>query len=375
MPPAQPSGLGGLADARLVAEATGEHRRRHRLEMGLASHRGVERFEAPGGIEQQRRSVAAARAGERDLRAQPLQPRALKLVERGELGGRQQLERRVRCRSVELRLRGGQGPPAPLRRIGRQLRRALPGTPQPRPRPHGRCARSAERSNSAATASSDTHRRVSAMPRPTIGIGIRIGRLGQRPMRVSPLGRGRRPVDRGSHQWMPEADTGSDLDQLRVFGRGERARSRCRAARAARQTSVASPIGSAAASSSSRCVAARQLTGALAVAAPRGGAARSVAARSPKPPASSAALMPRGRSSRASGLPRVSATMRSRTRSSSRPGTALVEQRARILLASPRSTQLGQAVEVVPGVRLADGDHDRDRLRQQPSRDEAEDQS
>jgi hypothetical protein len=118
------SGLGGLADVRPVTEVTGEHRCRHRLEMGLASHRGVERFEAPSGIEQQGRSLAAARTGERDLRPQPLQPRSLKLIERSELGGRQQVERRVRCRRVELRLRGSQGAPAPRRRIGCQLRRA-----------------------------------------------------------------------------------------------------------------------------------------------------------------------------------------------------------------------------------------------------------
>ena len=49
---------------------------------------------------------------------------------------------------------------------------------------------------------------------------------------------------------------------------------------------------------------------------------------SPNPPASSAGVSPRGSSSSASGLPRVSATIRSRTRSSSRPGTADGEQRA-----------------------------------------------
>ena len=216
------SGLGGLADARPVAEATGEHRRRDRLEMRLASHRRVERLEAPGGIEQQGRSVAAARAGERDLRAQPLQPRALKLVERSELGGGQQVERRVRRRRVELRLRGGQGAPAPIRRIGCQLRRARQerrsrGGAPTGPGPVGRALQLGGHRLV------NTHRRVSTMPRPAIGIGIRIGRLRQRPMRISPLGRGRRPVHRGSHQRMPEADTGSDLDELRVFSRGERA--------------------------------------------------------------------------------------------------------------------------------------------------------
>ena len=248
------SGLGGLADARFVAEATGEHRRRDRLEMRLASHRGVERFEAPGGIEQQRRSVAAARAGERDLRAQPLQPRALKLVERGKLGGRQQLERRVRCRSIELRLRGSQGPPAPLRRIGGQLRRVRQERRSRRRAPTGLrpVGRALQLGGHLLV---DTHRRVSTMPRPTIGIGVRIGRLRQRPMRSSPLRRGRRPVYRGSHQWMPEADTGSDLDQLRVLCRGERAPVRCRAREPRARRASRHPIGSAAASSSSRCVA------------------------------------------------------------------------------------------------------------------------
>ena len=190
--------------------------------MGLASHRGVERFEAPGRMQQQRRSVAATAAGEGDLRAQPLQSRALKLIERGKLGGRQQLERRVCCRSIELGLRGSQGAPAPVRRIGRQLRRARQerrgrGGAPTGPGPVGRALQLVGHRLV------DTHRRVSPMPRPAIGIGIRIGRLRQRPMRVSTLGWGRRPVHGGSHQWMPEADTGSDLDELRVFRRGERA--------------------------------------------------------------------------------------------------------------------------------------------------------
>ena len=189
--------------------------------MRLASHCCVERFEAPGGIEQERRSVAAAGAGERDLRAQPLHPRALKLVERGKLGGRHQLERRVRCGGIDLCLGGSQGPPAPLRRIRAQLRRARKERCSRRAptglRPVGRALQLGGHRLV------DTHRRVSTMPRPAIGIDLRIGRLRQRPMRRSPLGRGCRPVYRGPHQWVPEADTGSDLDQLRVFCRGERA--------------------------------------------------------------------------------------------------------------------------------------------------------
>ena len=215
-------GLGRLADVQFVTEATGKHRRRDRFEMRLASHRAVQRFEAPGSIEQQGRSVAAARAGERDLRAQPLQPGALKLVEWSEVGGRQQFERGVRCAGVELSLRGRQSPPTSLRRIRGQLcrlgqerrsrRRASPGL-----RPAGRALQLGRHRLV------DTHRRLSKMPRQTIGIGIRVDCLRQRPMHGPARGRRGCPVDRGAHQWMPEAGTGSDFHQLRVFCRGERA--------------------------------------------------------------------------------------------------------------------------------------------------------
>jgi hypothetical protein len=56
-------------------------------------------------------------------------------------------------------------------------------------------------------------------------------------------------------------------------------------------------------------------------------------------------------------------------------GDRAQKQGARILLSQPAQLQLGQAVEVVPGIRLADCDDDRHRFRQQAPRDEAEDQS
>ena len=208
-----PSGLGSLADARLVAEATGEHRRRHRLEMGLASHRGVERLEAPGGIEQQRRSVAAARAGERDLRAQPLQPRALKLVERGKLGGRQQLERRVRCPGIELRLRGGQGPPAPLAPDRGSARPRAPGTPQPPPRPRGPApgrpsapARRPPPRRAPTAACARCHARRSGSVSGSVASAS--ARCAARRSRKCS-----RPVDRRAHQRMPEPHPDPELDQ------------------------------------------------------------------------------------------------------------------------------------------------------------------
>jgi hypothetical protein len=75
----------------------------------------------------------------------------------------------------------------------------------------------AERSKSTATGLA---RRLRAVPCPTIGI-FRIGHLRQRAMHSSPLRRNSCPVYRGSHQWMPEADAHSDLDELRVFCRTE----------------------------------------------------------------------------------------------------------------------------------------------------------
>ena len=90
---------------------------------------------------------------------------------------------------------------------------------------------------------------------------------------------------------------------------------------AARHNSAASPTGSAAAVSSSRRVSVgsgsslrRKLCSIR--------LGRGVTSGSPNPPASSAGVNPRGTSSRASGLPRDSATSRSRTRSSRRPGSA-----------------------------------------------------
>jgi hypothetical protein len=51
------------------------------------------------------------------------------------------------------------------------------------------------------------------MPRPAIGIVLRIGRLRQRPMRVSPLGQGSRLVDGGARQGVPEAHAIADRQQ------------------------------------------------------------------------------------------------------------------------------------------------------------------
>jgi hypothetical protein len=78
----------------------------------------------------------------------------------------------------------------------------------------------------------------------------------------------------------------------------------------------------------------------------------------PKPPASSAAPSPRGSSNGASGLPRVSATIRSRTRSSS--GPVITESSSAAVEAFDKELWQGH----VFGPLAARCEHHRDSLRQ-----------
>jgi hypothetical protein len=120
---------------------------------------------------------------------------------------------------------------------------------------------------------------------------------------------------------------------------------------AACHTSTGSPTGSAAATSNSRWVSAESpasLRRKLSSIRPDSPGASS----RPNPPASSAGVNPRGNSSNASGLPRVSATSRSRTRSSNgTPSTEPNKARASPFrrpstgsFGSPLSSSLGSRV-------------------------------
>ena len=96
---------------------------------------------------------------------------------------------------------------------------------------------------------------------------------------------------------------------------------------AARQSRSGSPTGSAAARSNRRRVSSD--SGRLVVrSSPRSVPEDPAASSNPKPPANCVAVNPCGSSSRASGLPRVSATIRSRTCTSSLNITAERQQRA-----------------------------------------------
>ena len=89
---------------------------------------------------------------------------------------------------------------------------------------------------------------------------------------------------------------------------------------------------------------------------------------SPNPPASSAGVSPRGSSSRASGLPRVSATIWSRTRVSSGPGSTESSSARASASRSPPTASSGQAGQVA--ARVPGREHQADRFRAQPAGDE-----
>ena len=106
------------------------------VEVGLTRQRRRPAARAAGAPEQQRRSVAAAARGERDLPAQQVQPGARELVERPRLGRGQQLQRlsnapacTLACAAVSARSASRAGSASAARRA--------PGTPPPRPARRG----------------------------------------------------------------------------------------------------------------------------------------------------------------------------------------------------------------------------------------------
>ena len=79
---AAPCGRPWPAASDAAAEAAGDARRPERLEVGLAREAGIERFEPPRGVEQQRHGVRGASQVQGDLPVEPLEHGALELLER-----------------------------------------------------------------------------------------------------------------------------------------------------------------------------------------------------------------------------------------------------------------------------------------------------
>ena len=159
------------------------------MQIGLPRQPGVERFEAFGGLEQQRWSVAAPAGGERDLPAQQVGPGSLELVKRSRLRRGQQPQRRIERAGLGRYPRRGQRALRPPGRFERQRGRPFQERgrrrqPAARLRPAGR----------ALQLGSDVligpRRRLREVPRPPIGIGARIGRLGEGTVDPAPFGGG-----------------------------------------------------------------------------------------------------------------------------------------------------------------------------------------
>ena len=164
-------------------------------------------------------------------------------------------------------------------------------------------------------------RGLRAVPRSAIRVCLRIGRLRQRdggpPACRQAARRDRSPSARAGDETGPAPRARSS----RPPPPAQPLRRPVPTSPAARISSAGSPAGSAAARSKNRCV-----CFGIARTRPRKLCSRRAESGcvelTRNPPASSAADSPRGSSSNAKGLPRVSATIRSITRSSTRPAIA-----------------------------------------------------
>ena len=214
--------------------------------------------------------------------------------------------------------------------------------------------------------------RQRAVPRAAIGVGVRIAHLGEGFVHPLSAAERRGPVDRRAHQRMAELDARADLQQLREPRRARARRARCRASGPRAGPAPGHP-GARRPPAASDAASPRAARGRAAGSGPRcvPGARRRREARSRRP-ARRRSCAP-GSSSSASGLPRVSATIRSRTRPSSRPVTTLASSARASCSGSPPRRSSGRPSKSCSASRVAHGDHDRHRLGPHPSRDEAED--
>ena len=172
-----PGGLGHVTWAVAAAGPAGADRRPQRFQVGLAGQGGVERAEAPGRLEQQRGSVAAPQPGEGDLRVQPFQPGAFQFAQRSCPGDGQLPYGRVGHPRLVLGLRCGQRAGGARPRRWRQCSGAFEEGSGRGQAPAGvRAARRALQLGSDALIG--LKRGLGPVPGPPVGIGTRIGGLG-----------------------------------------------------------------------------------------------------------------------------------------------------------------------------------------------------
>jgi hypothetical protein len=330
-------GAGGLGAVQQAA--SGPHRRAERLEVGHARQLDVERLEAAGRADEQPCGLPDAALVEGDLPPQLLDLRGLHRVDRPGLDRDQQLQRHVEGAGVALRSRRREQAPRAASRVGGEHRRGVEERGGGRHASACQCApgRAFELLGDLLVGPG---RRLRAVPGAPVGIEPRIRGLGQRRVQRVPFIRRRRAVGRRAHGRVTEAHLGADLEQAAVDCRRRGPRIDAELlGRSPHEQRVADGIGR------------RQPQQPLRVRGQLIQGRRNPSSRPdsvtgpgpPKPPASSAALMPRGSSSRASGLPRVSAMIRSRTRSSSRPGTTVASRARASSWPSPSSRSSGRS--------------------------------
>ena len=187
-------------------------------EVRLARQLQVERLEPPGGLQEQRGSIAAMTRGEHDLPAQQVHPGALELIQRAGLRRGQQVQGLAERAGLHAGHRRGQDALGETGRIGGQRHRTLQerggrGQPAAGLRPPGRPLQL--RSDLLIRPG----RGLGPVPGPPVRIGRRVGHLGQRGVHLPPLGERCRLVGRRADQRMPEPDPGAELHQARLHRR------------------------------------------------------------------------------------------------------------------------------------------------------------
>ncbi len=211
-------GLSHLPQTAAAGQPASHQRGGKSLQVCTAGQQHVQRIKLPGRRQEQRRCVAAMPGSQRDLAAQQARPGALKLIQRPGLRDRHQRKPGVERAGLALGLRRRERPFRPRWRIGRQCHRPLQEggrSRQPPARP-GTIGRALQLARYRFVWPS---RGLRPVPGTAIGIGDRIGRLRQRPVRGPPLPRRRCPVDSGADQRVPEGDVGVDGQQPGCLGR------------------------------------------------------------------------------------------------------------------------------------------------------------
>ena len=204
-------------------QAVGGESGRERFEVGLAREPRIQRFEPPGRVEEQRRSIAPARRRERDLRLQQLGSGLVELVQRPRLGDRQQSQRRLARAGLVLACCGEERTLCAALRIRCELGGALVER-----RLRRQAAAGPRSSRRALQLGGDVlvepGGRVRQVPGASIRIDAGIGGPGERAVDALALVRRCRRLDGRPDERMGEAHLRAEIDQSHAGGRGGRVR-------------------------------------------------------------------------------------------------------------------------------------------------------